>query len=134
VQAWTGSCSLTLSSNDIIQLPTRKLRDRVSLSEPLAFRFAATVQPCGRFVARRGHCALAHSKSGGRRDGGVPAVGVLRCSTGGVGGLRLWRHIYRSSRVSHTERRQAKGKGRVTEMKPRVGGLPRVEKRVLDPK
>ena len=39
-----------------------------------------------------------------------------------------------SSRLSRTERRQEKGKGRATEMKPRVGGLPSVEKRVLDQK
>ena len=58
-----------LSPNEIIQLPTRKLRDRVSLSEPLAFPFPVTVQPFGRFVARRRHCALADCKSGERRDG-----------------------------------------------------------------
>jgi len=111
VQAWAGSRSITLSSNEIIQLPTRKLRDRVSLCEPLAFRFAITVQPFGRFVARRRHCALADFKSGGASRQRVLAVGVLRCPTGGVA-------VVAAHQARHMERRQGKGKGGAAEMKP----------------
>jgi len=105
----------------MIQLPTRKLCGCVSLCEPLAFRFAVTVQPFGSFVARRRHCAPADSKdskSGERRDGGGSCSGGLALLNGGwgcgCGGTS-------SSRLSHTERRQGTRKGGATEMKSRGG-------------